>query len=127
MAANREAVIVGVADAALRDGMLAQPMTPLQVQAKVAAAAVADAKLSLSDVDGLLTTGQWGVPGVGQLPTISVAEYLGIVPRFCDGTNIGGAAFESHVGHATMAIERGMCEVALITYGSTQKLSLIHI
>ena len=43
MAANREAVIVGVADAALRDGMLAQPMTPLQVQAKVAAAAVADA------------------------------------------------------------------------------------
>ena len=39
MAANREAVIVGVADAALRDGMLAQPMTPLQVQAKVAAAA----------------------------------------------------------------------------------------
>jgi len=121
MAANREAVIVGVADAALRDGMLAQPMTPLQVQAKVAAAAVADAKLSLSDVDGLLTTGQWGVPGVGQLPTISVAEYLGIVPRFCDGTNIGGAAFESHVGHATMAIERGMCEVALITYGSTQK------
>ena len=121
MAANREAVIVGGADAALRDGMLAQPMTPLQVQAKVAAAAVADAKLSLSDVDGLLTTGQWGVPGVGQLPTISVAEYLGIVPRFCDGTNIGGAAFESHVGHATMAIERGMCEVALITYGSTQK------
>lgn len=121
MAATREAVIVGVADAALRDGMLAQPMTPLQVQAKVAAAAVADAKLSLSDVDGLLTTGQWGVPGVGQLPTISVAEYLGIVPRFCDGTNIGGAAFESHVGHATMAIERGMCEVALITYGSTQK------
>lgn len=121
MAANREAVIVGVADAALRDGMLAQPMTPLQVQAKVAAAAVADAKLSLRDVDGLLTAGQWGVPGVGQLPTISVAEYLGIVPRFCDGTNIGGAAFESHVGHATMAIERGMCEVALITYGSTQK------
>lgn len=121
MAANREAVIVGVSDAALRDGMLAQPMTPLQVQAKVAAAAVADAKLSLRDVDGLLTTGQWGVPGVGQLPTISVAEYLGIVPRFCDNTNIGGAAFESHVGHATMAIERGMCEVALITYGSTQK------
>ena len=121
MAANREAVIVGVADAALRDGMLAQPMTPLQVQAKVAAAAVADAKLSLRDVDGLLTAGQWGVPGVGQLPTISVGEYLGIVPRFCDGTNIGGAAFESHVGHATMAIERGMCEVALITYGSTQK------
>ena len=121
MAANREAVIVGVADAALRDGMLAQPMTPLQVQAKVAAAAVADAKLSLRDVDGLLTAGQWGVPGVGQLPTISVGEYLGIVPRFCDGTYIGGAAFESHVGHATMAIERGMCEVALITYGSTQK------
>jgi acetyl-CoA acetyltransferase len=117
----REAVIVGVADAALVDGRLATPMTPLQLQARVAQAALADAGLSMRDVDGLLTAGLWGVPGVGQLPTVTLGEYLGIVPRFMDGTNIGGAAFESHVGHAAMAIERGACEVALITYGSTQK------
>ena len=52
-------MIVGVADAALRDGMLAQPMTPLRSAGKVAAAALPDAKLlARSDVDGLLTTGQ---------------------------------------------------------------------
>jgi hypothetical protein len=43
------------------------------------------------------------------------------VPRFVDGTNIGGSAFEAHVAHAAMAIEAGRCEVALITYGSLQK------
>jgi acetyl-CoA acetyltransferase len=120
-AGGREAVIVGVADAPLVDGKLATPMTPLQLQARVAMAALAEARLSMSDVDGLLTAGLWGVPGVGQLPTVTLGEYLGIVPRFVDSTNIGGSAFEAHVGHATMAIERGACEVALITYGSTQK------
>lgn len=117
----REAVIVGVADIDLVDGMVATPMSPLQVQARAAHAALADAGVAMRDVDGLLTAGLWGVPGVGQLPTVTLGEYLGIVPRFMDATNIGGSAFESHVGHAAMAIERGHCEVALITYGSTQK------
>lgn len=117
----KEAVIIGVADAPLQDGKLVTPMTPLQLQASVAHAALADAGVSMGDVDGLLTAGLWGVPGVGQLPTVTLGEYLGIVPRFVDGTNIGGSAFEAHVGHAAMAIERGVCEVALITYGSTQK------
>ena len=42
-------------------------------------------------------------------------------PRFVDGTNIGGSAFEAHVAHAATAIEAGRCEVALITYGSLQR------
>src|SRR5690606_8590614 len=120
-AAKREAVIVGVADIPLVNGMVTSPMTALQVQAKAAVAALAEAGLSMRDVDGLLTAGLWGVPGVGQLPTVTLSEYLGVVPRFIDSTNIGGSAFEAHVGHAAMAIERGVCEVALITYGSTQK------
>lgn len=118
---GREAVIVGIAEAPLVDGMLATPMSPLQVQAKMAHAALKEAGLTLADVDGLLTAGTWGVPGVGQLATVTLGEYLGIVPRFIDGTNIGGAAFELHVAHAAMAIEHGLCDVALITYGSTQK------
>lgn len=117
----REAVIVGVADIPLVDGMVTSPMTVLQMQARAAAAALKDARLSMRDVDGLLTAGLWAVPGVGQLPTVTLGEYLGIAPRFTDATNIGGSAFESHVGHAAMAIEKGACEVALITYGSTQK------
>lgn len=118
---SREAVIISVADAPLIDGMLATPASPLAAQALVAHDALRQAGLTVGDVDGLLTAGTWGVPGVGQVATIALGEYLGIVPRFFDGTNIGGAAFESHVGHAAMAIESGQCEVALITYGSTQK------
>jgi acetyl-CoA acetyltransferase len=114
-------VIVGVADAALRKGVLATPATPLGAQAVTAAAALADSGLSLRDVDGLFTAGTWGVPGSGQFQTAALAEYLGIDPRYADGTNVGGAAFEVHLGHAATAIEAGRCDVALISYGSTQR------
>ena len=118
---GREAVIVGVADLPLKDGMVLTPMSPLQVQARAAHDALKDCGIPMSAVDGLLTAGMWGQPGAGMLPTVTLGEYLGIVPRFMDGTNIGGSAFESHVGHATSAIEAGKCEVALITYGSVQR------
>lgn len=119
--ANRKAVIVGVADAPLKDGMIPGGASPLAVQARCAKSALADAGLDMKDVDGLLTAGMWGVPGPGMLPTVTLCEYLNIRPRYSDATNIGGSAFELHIGHAAMAIERGLCDVALITYGSTQK------
>lgn len=117
----REAVIVGVGDVALEGGKVVGGGSVLQVQARAAKAALDDAGLNMRDVDGLLVAGMWGVPGPGQLPTVTLGEYLGIHPRFADSTNIGGAAFEAHVAHAAMAIERGYCDVALIVYGSTQK------
>ncbi|QJD59882.1 thiolase [Pseudomonas sp. gcc21] len=117
----REAVIVGVADAPLEKGILRDGGTVLQVQARTAKAALDDAGLDMAEVDGLLTAGIWGVPGPGSLMTITLGEYLGIRPRFVDGTNIGGSAFEAHVAHAALAIESGYCDVALICYGSTQR------
>jgi acetyl-CoA acetyltransferase len=118
---KREAVIVGVADVPLKDGKVLTPMSVLQMQALAARDALADAGIPMGEVDGLLTAGMWGVPGPGQLPTVTLSEYLGITPRFVDGTNIGGSAFEAHVAHAATAIEAGRCEVALITYGSLQR------
>ena len=118
---KREAVIVGVADLPLKDGKVLAPMSVLQAQALVARDALKDAGIAMREVDGLLTAGLWGVPGPGLLPTVTLAEYLGITPRFLDGTNIGGSAFEAHVAHAATAIEAGRCEVALITYGSLQR------
>jgi len=118
---KREAVIVGVADLPLKDGKALTPMSVLQVQALVARDALKDAGIPMREVDGLLTAGLWGVPGPGQLPTVTLSEYLGITPRLVDGTNIGGSAFEAHVAHAATAIEAGRCEVALITYGSLQR------
>ncbi|MBX3601263.1 MAG: thiolase [Rubrivivax sp.] len=119
--AKPEAVIVGVADVALKDGKVLTPMSVLQLQALAARDALVDAGIPMREVDGLLAAGMWGVPGPGQLATVTLSEYLGIVPRFVDGTNIGGSAFEAHVAHAAMAIEAGRCEVALITYGSLQR------
>lgn len=55
------------------------------------------------------------------LPTITLSEYLGITPTLHDGSNFGGAAFEAHVAHAALAIERGQADVVLILYGSAQR------
>ncbi|VWX49943.1 acetyl-CoA acetyltransferase [Novosphingobium sp. 9U] len=116
-----EAVIVGVAEEPLERGMFATPASPLQAQARVAKAALAQAGLTLADVDGLCTANMWGLPGAGMLPTITLSEYLGITPTLHDGSNFGGAAFEAHVAHAALAIERGEADVVLIVYGSAQK------
>jgi len=55
------------------------------------------------------------------MTTLALCEYLGVKPRYHDGTNIGGSSFMSMVAHAQAAIQSGLCEVALITYGSTQR------
>jgi acetyl-CoA acetyltransferase len=117
----RTAAIVGVADTPLRDGVLAEDGTVLQVQARAAKAALDEAGLALRDVDALFAAGSWGVPGPGVFVTSTLAEYLGLRPGYMDGTQIGGSSFEAHVGHAGAAIAQGRSEVALILYGSRQK------
>ena len=118
---NREAVIVGVADAPLEKGRVKGGGTVLSIQARAAKEALESAGLGLKDVDGLLVSGIWGLPGPGMLPSITVGEYLGIQPRYTECTNIGGSVFELLVARAKDAIEAGQCEVAVVLYGSTQK------
>lgn len=119
--AGRQPVIVGVADTPLENGMVTGGQHALEIQARAAKAALDEAGLNLREVDGLLTAGLWGIPGPGTLMPLSLGEYLGVHPRFIDGTQIGGSSFEAHVAHAAQAIQAGYCEVALITYGSTQR------
>ena len=84
-----------------------------QVHAEVALGAVADAGLSLSDVDAYFCAGD--APGFGPL---SMADYLGLKRlRYLDSTETGGSSYLVHVGHAAAAIAEGKCEVALITLG----------
>jgi acetyl-CoA acetyltransferase len=118
---GREPVIVGVAEAPLQDGKVLGGQNPLEIQARAAKAALDEAGLAFPDVDGLLTAGSWGIPGSGSLMALTVSEYLGLRPRFMDGTQIGGASFEAHAAHAALALQAGYCDVALITYGSTQR------
>ena len=52
---------------------------------------------------------------------LALCEYLGIDPPFIGSTIVGGSSFEHHVAHAMSAIEQGLCSVAVIAYGSTQR------
>ncbi len=89
--------------------------TSFQIMGECTREALADAGLRLEDVDGLFgATMTMGAMGMVQL-----SEYLNIKPRYLDGTNIGGSSFVSHVAHAGAAIHAGLCDVALIVYGST--------
>lgn len=122
--ARRRPVIAGVADLPLGPGGSFPPgSTPLGLSAQATVAALDDAGLTLSDVDGLLTAGEWGLPGAGTMITLSLGEYLGIVPTFSDGTNLGGAATEAHIAHASLAIAAGYCDVAVCVFASTQRSS----
>jgi acetyl-CoA acetyltransferase len=81
------------------------------LHAEAARNALADAGLSLGDVDAVFSAGLW----MGS----ETAEYLGIRPRYIDGTQIGGCSFIAHVQHAMAAIDAGIVEVALITHGES--------
>ena len=110
--------IAGIAESEL--GAVAAGTTPLDLMGQASARALADCGLSPRDVDGLFAAS-------AQLPTatLSLGEYLGLGPeqvRHADSTNVGGASFVAHLAHAAAAIAAGRCEVALIAYGSTQRL-----
>ena len=87
--------------------------TAFQIHAESARGALADAGLKISDVDGLFTS------GVGPIGIMSLAQWLNIKPVFMDSQDIGGSSFVSHCLHAAAAIDAGLCNVALVTYGAT--------
>ena len=111
-----KAAIVGVADAVSPTGELEGTVRFLEVQ--VIREALADAGLTIGDVDGLFscTTPGWAA-------SLELAEYLGIAPRWTDSTQTGGSSFEIHVQHAAAAIALGLCDVAVVVYAATPKSS----
>jgi len=88
----------------------------MELLVEAAHSALDDAGLSVSDVDGL-----FGNTAVHGMPSMSIAEYMGIRPNFSNASNIGGSSFVAHCLGAALAIEAGLCEVALIAYGSNQR------
>ena len=106
--------VVGAAESDL--GQVAPGTTPVDLMAQATFRALEDCGLHLSDIDAVFTAASQL-----RMPTLSLCEYLGIRPRYQDGTGIGGSSFMTHLAHAMAAIEAGLCEVALIAYGSTQR------
>ncbi len=111
MAGKPRAAIVAVAESDLGK---TPGKTAVQLQAQAARRAVMEAGLTFKDIDGVFAHTD------GVFPSLMITEYLGIKATYTDSTAAGGLSNPSHVVHAIAAIEAGLCNVALITYGSTQ-------
>lgn len=93
----------------------AEGTTVAELHAQAALAALADAGLTLADVDGYFCGAD--APGMG---VATMAEYLGLNRlRHVDSTETGGSSYLLHVHHAAQAIASGACDVALITMADT--------
>jgi acetyl-CoA acetyltransferase len=92
--------------------------TDMELLARSARMAVANAGLAMSDIDGLCTASASAV-----MWTMPVIEYLGLNPRYIDGTMIGGSSFIAHLLPAMQAIASGQCSAVLVCYGSAQRSS----
>ena len=103
---SKSVAIVGVAES--DEIGLVPNKSALTLHMEATRNAIADAGLTVGDIDGFLTAGYWGY---------DVAEYLGIKPRYTDSTSVGGSSFVIDIAHAMAAINAGYCEVALITHG----------
>lgn len=90
--------------------------TDMELLARAARAAVADAGLKMSDIDGVCTASasatMWAMP---------VVEYLGLRPRYVDSTMLGGSSFIAHLLPAMRALQSGQCNAVLVCYGSAQR------
>lgn len=103
------AALVGVVDDVSPTGELDRHGRALE--AAMVRAALDDAGLTPADVDGIAYAGM----------ATGLAEYLGIRPRYVDGTMVGGSSYELHVEHAAAAIAAGLCDVVVGVYAATPR------
>ena len=108
-----KSAIVGMATAGVGE---APGFSAMELLGQAAVAAVAEAGLKMQDIDGV-----FAATSSHAFPTMSVVEYLGLKPKFFDGTNVGGSSFEMHLLQATLALDAGLCDAALVCYGSNQR------
>ncbi len=108
------AAIVGAAESDL--GQVADGLGPIDLMAQGITRALDDCGLALKDVDGRLCAATQS-----RTSGLNLSEYLGISPAYIDTTILGGSSFMFHVAHAAAAIQLGLCQVAVIAYGSTQR------
>lgn len=85
-------------------------LSQIGLHADAALNALADCGLTIKNIDGVATAGH---------DTTELVHYMGITPKWMDGTSVGGCSFMVHVRHATAAIEAGLCNTVLITHGES--------
>jgi acetyl-CoA C-acetyltransferase len=109
-----KAFIAGIYEHPLRE---IPDRTTSQIHAEVAVGALADAGLTISDVDAYFCDGSAGFGGM------SMADYMGLKITHTDSTETGGSSYVVHVGHAAEAIAAGKCQVALVTLAGKPRTS----
>ncbi|MET8049714.1 MULTISPECIES: thiolase C-terminal domain-containing protein [unclassified Streptosporangium] len=105
--------IVGAAETA-RLGKIPD-QSALQLHTEAAVRALADAGVSPAEVDGIAND---------SLPPFDISDYLGIRPRWVDGTWVGGCSSMLLVRHAAAAIAAGAANVVLVTHGESGRSSV---
>lgn len=100
--------VVGAAETT-QMGKIPDMSVPM-LHADAALNALKDAGLKPKDIDGIATAGE---------SPVGLAHYLGITPKWVDGTGVGGCSFMLHVRHAAAAIAAGHCTTVLITHGES--------
>lgn len=103
-----DVVIIGAAETT-EIGILPD-LSELDLRADAAHNALADADLTMADIDGITC--------VGDSP-VEMAHYLGIDPTWYDSTYVGGCSFLVHLRHAAAAITAGLCTTVLILHGES--------
>ena len=106
--ARATAAIVGAAESK-EIGKLPD-ISQTQLGCEAALAAIADAGLKPSDIDGIAS--------VADSPE-NYAYILGTKPRWIDGTNVGGCSYLIAVMNAMAALESGLCNYVLIVHGES--------
>jgi len=102
-----DVVIVGAAESA-RLGVVPD-QSAMSLAIETALAALAQAGLTIADVDGV----------AGTMSPIEIAFALGARPRWLDGTMVGGCSYMLHVRHAVAAIRTGQADVVVIAHGES--------
>lgn len=110
-----QAAIVGAALAGLGE---APGRSSEEIAIEASVKALAEAGLTTRHVDAVFGS----LPGnANPLSALLIAEMLGIQPKFTDNNRTGGSTFLSYTLLAAMALREGLCETALIFYGSNQR------
>ena len=105
--------VVGLAESGCG---LASGWSAMEIMANAVHDALNDAGIKLEEVDGV-----FAATAFHSMAAMSLSEYLGVKPKFADGSQIGGSSFLSHILTAAMALDAGLINVAVVAYGSNQK------
>ena len=106
---DRRAAIVGLAEWAPQRKW-EQRMFQLEAFARLAREALDDAGMSLSEVDGIVTS---QVPESPIFGPSAVAEYLGVPANFAEVVDLGGTSNAAMIWRAVAAIEAGICDTCV--------------